>query len=271
MNSIFNQQPQYGTFQYAQQQPPKRWTNPLTKEQEEFLKKNSPDFTLETTPEELYRSICTHKDPEKGTFTLVENEDGTFTCTKCGARFNIVQAPLEDVEKVINGAIDILQTAKLMYVDMGNESVKSYFQMIPFLEKAPKLYQIGADTMKRIAPNGNIQQNGIYGNPFGMLSNALGTPGFAMPTYGAPYGQPMQQQFNPYQNGFVGGAGYVPNAAVDPSNPFQQQPVQQGYPFGQQAQAMNPPQPAQPVQPVQAQQPAQKQEETVEVQKQFNL
>lgn len=230
MNTYFNQP--MTNFGYAQQQAPIKWTNPLTKEEEAFLKQNSQDFTLECTKEELVRSVCTHKNPEKGVFTLVNNDDGTVTCTTCGATFNPVQLPKEEIEKVIGGTIDILQSIKLMYVDMNADSVRSYFQMIPFLEKASKLYQTASETMRRVAPNGPLQQTGFYGNPFANLTNALGTPGFGMPVYGQGMGMNMNQPYQQqpmYQNGFVGQQA-APYGAVDPANPFQSQS------FGQVAQ-----------------------------------
>ena len=269
MYNNFMNQPMYNGFGYATQpQAPLQYTNPLTKEEEEFLKKNSPDFTLEATREELARAICTHRDPQKGTFTISPNDDGTVTCTKCGARFNPVQRPKEEIEELVNGVVDILQSAKMMYVDMNNDSVRSYFQMIPFLEKAPKLYEVGIDTFKKIAPNGAIQQNSFYGNPFATLSNAMGTPGFGMPVYGSMPQQPMQPQY--YQNGFVGQPQY--GTAVDPNNPFQQTQN-----FGQTVNAnqqtpMNVQQPPQQVQQVNNAQPQQQtQAQNVEVHGQFEI
>lgn len=272
MNSIFNQQ-QYGGFQYgAQQVPTKKWTNPLTKEQEQFLKQTAPDFTLEVAQADMLRAKCTHRDPVNGKFSVVPNEDGSWTCTKCGTTFNIVQRPIEEIESYVNGIIDILETSKMTYVDMPDEAVVSYYQMIPFLEKLPKLFEVASNSIDKLAPGATIQQQYGYNNPFGMLSNAVGNPGFASPYAYAQ--QPMMQQpmmNQPYQNGFVGTPG------IDPANPFQQQMAQPMYaqqPTQQMPPFMQPVQMAQPVaQPAVAQPQATQasSQEQVQVQKKFEL
>ena len=227
MNSVFNQQ--IGGYQYGVQQAPKRkWTNALTKEQEQFLHQTAPEFSLDVPQADLFRARCTHRDAEHGRFTVVPNNDGSYTCTKCGKTFNIVNQPAEKIEEYVNGIVDILETSKMMYVDMPVETITGYYQMIPFLEKLPKLYEIATSNPEQLVPNGTVQPTGMFGNPFAMLNNAVGNPAFGMPMYGGYSQQPMmgyqQPVAQPYQNGFTGTPG------VDPTNPFQQQMPQ----FGQQ-------------------------------------
>lgn len=271
MNSIFNQQ---GGFQYGVQQAPKRkWTNALTKEQEQFLHQTAPEFSLDVPQTDLFRARCTHRDAEHGRFTVVPNNDGSYTCTKCGKTFNIVQQPAEEIEKFVNGIVDILETSKMMYVDMPVETIIGYYQMIPFLEKLPKLYEIATSNPEQLVPNGTVQQAGMYGNPFAMLSNAVGNPAFGAPMYGGytapqqmgyPYGAAAAQMPNqPYQNGFVGTPG------VDPANPFQTQapvPPFMAQPVQMTQQAVQTAPAGQEVAPQ-----ANSQEQQVQVQKKFEI
>lgn len=221
-------------------QPPAQvpFTNPLTKEDRELLQRMTPAFTLDATPEDIARAKCTHKDPSKHMFTLINNNDGTCTCTQCGATFTMAELPEEEVEKIVGAFIDILQTIKVAYVDMPNDAVKTYFQMIPFIEKAPKLYANAMQTMKRLMPGAGVQNATPYGgNAFNFLNNAVGNPGMMYGGMGMPYQQPnmaYQQQVDPnygttpYQNGFT---GFNQMAPMPGANPFQAQ-----MPYGQQAQ-----------------------------------
>ena len=92
--------------------------------------------------EEMIKSHCAHRDPVKKELTLVEAGDGSFVCTQCGEQFNIVDISEADAEKYVNGVIDILQTAKTLYVDLPPKTIETFFQMIPFLKKLPRLYTI---------------------------------------------------------------------------------------------------------------------------------
>ena len=265
MNSVFNQQ-YGGGFQYGmQQQPVRKWTNPLTKEQEQVLKQKSPAWTLEVPESQLLQSKCTHRDTVNHRFSVVPNEDGSYTCTKCGKTFFIVQKSPQEIETYVNGIVDILETAKMLYVDMPDDAITTYYQMIPFLEKLPKIYETAASNFEQLtSAGGTVQQANMFGSPFGMLSNVVGaTPFMQQPMQmgqpmmmGQPmYQQPMQQMGQPmmmggYQNGFVGTPG------VNPANPFQeQQPMQMN-----QQQAVD-----------QTQQTAGSQDQQVQVKKTFEI
>lgn len=235
----------YGGYGYnyapqpVQQMP---WTQGLTDEEAAFLKKHAPEFSLEITKEEMLKSYCTHKDVKTRRSTLVQNPDGTYTCTTCGETFNIVQLSPEEVESHINGTKDILQTIKFCNVGMSPEAIRAYNQFLPLLDKAPKLYEIAMREFAKVNPGGNIMP-AYSNNAFAMLGNAVGgmgmgfvpQPGYAQPMYQQP--QPVQQQaggFNPFMQQYqpmytqpmYQQPQYVQPGQVMPQQGFMNQPQQ---------------------------------------------
>ena len=168
-------------------------TNPLTKEEMATLKQKAPQFTLAVDQVTALKAICTHRDQNGD--TLLSNPDGTATCTICGTTFRPVNATVEDVAQIFQSAIDCLETMKIMYLDIPNDVTKGYFQMIPFLEKAPQLYKIALDHYSRY---GNTSVMGrdynANGNAFA-LYNALMNPAAMMMgmQQNMPYGQQQVQ------------------------------------------------------------------------------
>lgn len=208
------------------------WTNPLTHEEEKALQGSS-SLSLDIPKEDMYRAKCTHRDPASRQFTLRQNGDGTVTCLKCGETFTIVEnVPFDQIESIIGGTLDILQTIKLCYLDMTPDVIQTYFIMLPFLKLAPKLYQTAMKTVEAGAPNRLMD---VYQSPnmFGNLGAVLGagvTPGqsYMTPpmnagmTYGNMMGQvppamnPMQQQDPQMMNSvYANGGGYAPNVVSE--------------------------------------------------------
>lgn len=237
------QQPNYG-YQYAQQQVPViQWTNPLDAEGERLLKEKAPEFNLlEVSKEESLRASCTHRDPASRSLTLQPLGNGSYRCTKCGSELNIVTGIDEaEAERHVNGIIDLLQTAKMFYLDMPPASVVGYFQMIPFLEKLPRLLKIAQDTFNKSDAGAAIQGQYQTGNPWANLQQAVASPFNGVP--GADYTQPWaNQQPVQMQPPVQGMPGQVPQGnvfqqgtPVSPYNyqqPVYQQPVYQ-QPYGQ--------------------------------------
>lgn len=226
----------YGNaYTYGQAPAQVNWTNPLDPEGEKILKEKAPEFNLLEIPrEEALRASCTHRDPVNKELTLQQNADGSFRCVKCGAVFNMTELDEESVAKHVNSIVDILQTAKTMYLDMPPQSVVSYFQMIPFIEKLPELYRIAQRTFEKSNAGSGIQAGFASANPYFALQNAVSTPMYNVPGYGyqgqaqAPgytYQQPqyMQQPQQPIMN------GYNPQPAYNQQ--YVQQPYQQGNVF----------------------------------------
>lgn len=179
---------QYG-FGYGVARPQARNTQPLTQEQIQKLRTNSEAFDMKVTQEELWAAACTHKE-KTGQSALRANEDGTFTCSICHKTFKLCDLSPADVEAAVSNIIDALQTCKTVYLDAPDELIVQYFQMIPLLEKLPKLWN---HAMRNFA-----QYDGY--NP-AMNQYPIGYSGFAAIN---------QLMTNPYMGGVPAGYGQVP-------------------------------------------------------------
>ena len=178
-------------------------TNPLTKEQMNLLKQKAPEFTLAISQIDSLKAICTHRNNEGE--TLIQNNDGsgTVTCSICGTRFKPTMLDQDSVTEIFRAAIDCLETIKIMYMDIPDDVAKGFFQMIPFLEKAPQMYKIANDHYSRYS-NGSVMSRDYNngGNAFNLFA-AMMNPGMmmgmGMPQQ-VPYGQGMGM---PAQNGMM--------------------------------------------------------------------
>lgn len=232
---------QYGQF------PQAKMTQPLTPEQMRELRSTGSGFSLKVDPVEVLRSHCTHKD--NGNIALVKNADGSSTCTVCGATFNLLDKDIEEVAEITRAVLDVLQSIKTYYLDIPENYVKDYFNMIPYLEKLPKFYEVALHNFAKYENGAFLNNNNnMYG--FQML-NALTSPGFGQMGNGMMGGQ-MQPQMQP-QMAPMGGYSqpqYNPQASIAPGyNPFggaqpQQQQMGYGQPM-QQPQSQPAPQPQQ--------------------------
>lgn len=229
---------QQGAYQFAQPKKPAVWTNPVTPEKAKLLAKTSPKLSLTLTDMDILKASCTHRDPATRSTTLIENNDGTVTCTKCGATFNIVEVPQEEIERYVNSIVDILQTSKLMYVDMPVEAVESFFSIIPMIEKVPQLYVTSVDHFKSDTGAQTIQPGfgNTNANPWQVMNQHLGGQSYypQQPYYaqtapapmGYGYAQPYQPQMydyntngNPIQQGAATQGNFQSyQAPVDPKD-----------------------------------------------------
>lgn len=237
-------------FQY-QQQAQARCTQPLTHEQIKQLRNKGAAFTLQADPTDILKSICTHK--ENGNFTLMENGDGTVSCSICGETFSLLDVSKEEVENATNIVKDVLQSIKTYYLDIPEETAKNYFPIIPLIDKIPQLYVIAMNNFKKYDGSNMVQQNN---NPYGFgMLNMLTSP--MMPMNGM-YQQP-QMGFAPQQQMMPGympqqPMGYAPQQPVQMPNYGQPQQMPGYNPFGYNPAPMTQ-QPAAPAQ-APAQQPA---------------
>ncbi len=121
-------------------------TNWLTPEKLNVLKKGINQFKLSVTEEELAKGQCNHYYPD-GTSALVLDQDGSggCTCLICGTHFNSTEYSQQDVSNATQNILDILNTIKIMYLSIDPTAALEYFQIIPFIEKIPQLYNIAAN------------------------------------------------------------------------------------------------------------------------------
>lgn len=237
MNSIFdNNNVPFGAYgggmAYGQPKKECAWTNALGRDEEKALHEDANSvLSLNISKEEMWRAKCTHRDPGTKTFTVTPNPDGSYTCTKCGATFNIVtETDIENIKRVIGGTIDILQTAKMAYLNLPAEVIQSYFVILPFLQLAPKFYEMGISVMNKELPNSRITPNhtsaDIMNSYFSMMSPGSVGPVAPVvdPQQYAQYLQYMQQMAA--MNGVVNGAMNPPTGPVAvENNPMQSKPA----------------------------------------------
>lgn len=201
-------------------------TNPLTKEEMAMLKQKAPQFTLAISQVDSLKAICTHRDAEGE--KLQPNSDGTVTCTICGTKFRPAQLSEKDVEGVCETMFNILETIKIMYMDIPDEVTKGIFQMTPFILKTPQLYQIAMDHYKRY--NNPSLLAGNYnntGNTYALFSSMMspGMMGMGMNTpqqmvYQQPGMAPVQPMMMYQQPTYQQPPADVTMGAVNGGNPF---------------------------------------------------
>lgn len=244
MNWNNYQQNQGVNYNYNQKVPVPKMSQGLTAQEIAELRKNAAEFTLKPTPREILASRCTHR--MNGEPTLIDNNDGSVTCTICGETFNLIDK-VEDAEEITAAFISLLQSIKSYYLDMPEDYIKELFQPMPILKKMPKLFEVALKDFHRYNRENDIYQNGGGRFAFNTLQAIGASPmgaGFGYPQpqpqygmnqqYGAPMGgypQPQQQGgfpgFNPAMNGQYQqqqygapmGGGYQPQPGYPPVQP----------------------------------------------------
>lgn len=239
-NGFMNQgmQQQWGG---VQQNQPKQM-NYLTPEEIQKIMKKENQFSLALTETEVLRAFCNHRKTD-GSDALIENPvDGTCRCEICGYTFKPLDAHgtgREQIEAAVSDTLDLLQTIKMIFVDMPADVAREYFQIIPLIEKIPDLFDRAVKNYSKhetFNPYVNSGKNLGTAQLFAALTGFFG---------GQPYGgQQMYQQpqqFNGQPNGFyqqpmsngfgyMGGAGYNGQPGYQPqTNNFQTNYGQPGW------------------------------------------
>ena len=181
--------------------------NWLSADKYALLQKGLSQFKLSVTEEELAKGQCNHYNLN-GTSALIPDADGGggYTCSICGTHFNPNEFDAESINNATQNILDILNTIKIMYLSIDPNAALEYFQIIPFIEKIPQLYNIAANDFKKYEGVNNFvtpQQP----NPFNMYQQMV------TPMTFAPMGYAYQQP-----------AGYQPQPA-----PVAPQPAPMGY------------------------------------------
>lgn len=228
-----------GQWNYnAQPQAVPKFKNTLSDDEINELTKNS-GFSLGITREEMLRAVCNHRTKDGLRDALIINNDGTVQCQICGYKFKPTD-PNTTTESIMNAVyevIDQLQSVKMMNPDMPIDAAREYFQIIPLLEKLPKLYSIAANNMAKHNPDA-WNYNGYNMNAVNMYNAILGAmgggmnydPNFVQPMQGMngyyyggqamPMGYPDMTQQAQMQMPNAGGAQSVPVGAVAPNMAF---------------------------------------------------
>lgn len=199
---------------------PAKMTTTLTEEEIEKLRQKGETFSLQLTKEEVMRGICVHRNAN-GSSALIDNPDGTCTCTICHHTFAAGEYTDDEVQRAVDMVLNILQTCKLLYLDMPDAAAKEFYQIIPLIAKIPKLFNIAADNFRRHEKVPGFMP-GQAMSPFAIFG-AMSTPG-AYPYYNqAPAGAPW--------GGVPGYNGYQ-NPAPQPQQQYYGAPQQAQAPWG---------------------------------------
>lgn len=216
----------------AYQKPKPRMSNPLNEQQYKLLMNTfQEEFNLKVTDEELAKAICTHKysenmpgvDPNmigKYAVVPVPGEPGMLMCKICHTKFNPDLVNSDYVNDMVDKYHNVVETCKLIGLDLNNDVIKSYFSMTPYVERLPKLLSAVTSVFDKYNNTGSdVITDGVSPNPY-MMFNGLVNPAIPIaPGYGYGYTDPNMR----------GGYGYggYPNTMAG----MQQNMVMGGNPF----------------------------------------
>ena len=271
MNNMYQQPMGYNFMGQGmvpnQQQMPKTG-NWLSSEKYQLLQKGLSQFKLSVTEEELAKGQCNHYNIN-GTSALIPDQDGSggCTCAICGTHFNSHEFSQDEVQNATQNVLDILNTIKILYLSIDPNAALEYFQIIPFIEKIPQLYNIAVNDFKKYE-GVQTMVPGQNQNPFNIFS--MMTMGYnpammggmyqQQPMYGAQPQQPVYPQQGAPMMGYPQQqTGFNPMYGAPQQPMTGYQPTTQGYSFNPTGAAQQPMvntnMPVQPQQPAQAQTP----------------
>ena len=95
-------------FAYGMTTHKANMTQPLTPDQVAVLKQDNNEVNMKLDQKDLWRAMCTHKDPTTGSSTLIQNPDGSLTCSICGETFNFFEGSEADVAAAVKTLTDML-------------------------------------------------------------------------------------------------------------------------------------------------------------------
>ena len=196
-----------------QQMPQAKMTQPLTAEQIQTLRKKTGGFTLDIPEIEFIRAKCTHK--ENGAFTLLDNRDGTVTCTICQETFRLADFTPEEAIEITTNFIDLFQSTKTYFLDIPDVYISAIADILPIVKQLPELYKLAQSNFSRNENGFNNFSNRGNMNGFNLLNNLLSPGGYG------PQGGYQQPQYNyaPQQN-YYQPQNYAPQQQAQQSNGF---------------------------------------------------
>ena len=232
MNNMMGAAPMMGGYAYqGMGQPVQKHNNPLTPEQIKKLQQKGEQFSLGITEEEWLRGVCNHRNAEGTADTLVfDSLTGEARCTICGYKFKPIESGVspEEIKGDVERIVDILQTIKLMYIDLPAEAAKEYFQIIPLINKIPQLFEFAAKNMTKHETY-NWQYNNRNMGAINMFNNlqSMFAGGMMMQQPQQAYQQPMMQA--PFMGGAPTGSYPVNNGFGYPGASMANPALNQGY------------------------------------------
>ena len=223
----------FGMPNMGQPQQPVNYRVPstLTPDEIKLLRKQGTTFSLGLTQEEMLRAVCNHRSEDGLSDSLtVDPVTGIARCTICGYEFRPLDPDfnIEELKEDIKRVEDIIQTTKLMYIDLPVDAAKEYYPILGLLEKLPQFLEFAAKDMTKHDNYGYNNSNYNMG-PASMYQN------LASMLSGMMFGGAQQPQQNTFYNQYAQQPAGYPQAAYAPQAPVN--------PFGY----MGTPQPQAPV------------------------
>lgn len=223
----FPQQPQMVFNGMQPQQMPKR-NNTLTDEEIKKIQGNRDQFTLAISEHEHLQAICNHRTADGMNDALESDPDdpNAVICRICGQKFTpiMTDSPADYVQNITDEFINLLQTIKIMFVDLPNDAARKFFDIIPMAKKTPQLFSIASKNLAKYENYGMYGYQGQSQNAIGLLNNLMNMMGSgnafgyqaqpvyqqnvmgANPVYGTnPFGYPGASQFGQQQVGYQPG------------------------------------------------------------------
>ena len=189
---------------YGVAKPQAANSQPLSVDIVNTLRQEGSEFNMKIDQRDLWRAMCTHKDPTTGQNTLAQNENGSYTCSICGKTFDFFEGATDEIKAAVKTLIDMLQSCKTIYLDAPVEMTKQYYQIIPLLEKFPGLWDMA---IRNFAKYENVSNplnpisSGYAG--FNAMHNLLANPWYAQQQmYQQPMGYPQQPMMPQTPMGF---------------------------------------------------------------------
>jgi len=202
----------------------------LSKEEIAKLKSKNKSWSLQLTEDEVLTEMCSHKDPDTGDISIVDNHDGTVTCAICGETFSLVNdLSDEEVQNICDDFNDVWQTSKTNYGSMPIQAGRAFYKMGALAKKVPQFYKLGQESRKQWNHSTMVEAN-RGANAFAQLSMLLnpmmaggygGYPGMAPAAPGmAPGAAPMGYGPAPTAPmGYAPAPGMAPGAAAPAAAP----------------------------------------------------
>lgn len=196
-------------------------TNPLGANRiNEMLKNGKGAPNLQITEEDYDKAICTHRDTT-GSSRVVQMGDGKVRCEICGAEFALTDsASIEDIKIATENMHNVMNTAKVMWLDVPDQVAVEMFQVLAVIDKVPQLYEIATSRLQKYQDVNPMMQNQYPVNGFNMLGQMIG-PNMGFGGFGQP--QQMMPQCDQFGNPI--NAGQMQTGMYNPAQQFAMNPT----------------------------------------------
>lgn len=194
----------YGMGYNPQPQQPLVMNQLLNQNEIENLKRQGAGgIDLSVSQIDLQRHMCCHREGDH--FSIIENGDGTVTCTICGERFtplDVTSITKEQVLDTVADIKDIFNSIKMFLGNMPKEPGRNFCSAFAVLEHIGNLWDLAMAYKNKIdqSYNGLVPNRNI--NSFNQLS-ALMNP-MMMGNMGGGYFQAQQPMMMQQQQPMMG-------------------------------------------------------------------